>query len=48
MTFVAEYSSGEPVAKEETESVSWRELNELDDLDFTPTTKEIIELACKR
>lgn len=48
IVYTAKYGSGDPVALEGTEIVEWKESHELDDLDFTPLTKEVVGLACKK
>ncbi len=42
IVFLSEYKSGTEKALSETEEVRWVKLKNIDDLDFTPKTKELL------
>lgn len=48
LVYYADYASGDPKALEDTEEVRWADLDSIQQLEFTPTTKETIRLAYSR
>lgn len=48
IVFAADYVSGEPKAMEGTEQVSWMNYEDIDKLEFTPKTVDVIKMAYER
>jgi ADP-ribose pyrophosphatase YjhB (NUDIX family) len=48
IVFTSEYDTGDLVAMDETEKVGWMSLEEIQNMEFTPTTKETILFAYER
>ena len=45
IVFTSEYDTGDLAAMDETEKVEWMSLEKIQDMEFTPTTKETILFA---
>jgi mutator protein MutT len=45
IVYTADYGSGEPKAMEGTEQVSWMNHEDIDKLEFTPKTVDVIKMA---
>ncbi len=48
IVYTADYESGEPKALEDTEEVSWMTIENMENMEFTPKTSDVIKNAYER